>query len=203
MKRLRELYGQLTFANIVSVVALFIALGGTSYAAMNLPANSVGTKQLKKGSVGTKHLKAKAVTSKKVKNGSLLIKDFKHGQIKSGPTGPTGQVGLPGAPGVKGPPGAGAEYLYGTVSSGAILPDQSLGVESVASVSISGYNYKVTFDRDITNCGLFGSIRFAPSPAHIQTGLNTSTTALVKTTDNANALITNANFVIGAMCPPG
>ena len=33
---------------IVAVVALIIALGGTSYAAINLPKNSVGSKQLKK-----------------------------------------------------------------------------------------------------------------------------------------------------------
>jgi hypothetical protein len=32
---------------IVAVIALIIALGGTSYAALSLPANSVGTKQVK------------------------------------------------------------------------------------------------------------------------------------------------------------
>jgi hypothetical protein len=34
-------------ALVVSAVALSVALGGTSYAAIVLPANSVGTKQLK------------------------------------------------------------------------------------------------------------------------------------------------------------
>jgi hypothetical protein len=38
-------------ANIVAYLALFVALGGTSYAAVRLPADSVGTKQLKNGSV--------------------------------------------------------------------------------------------------------------------------------------------------------
>jgi hypothetical protein len=33
-------------ATIVAYVALFIALGGAAYAGVNLPANSVGTKQL-------------------------------------------------------------------------------------------------------------------------------------------------------------
>jgi hypothetical protein len=32
----------------IALLALFIALGGTSYAAISLPANSVGAKQLKK-----------------------------------------------------------------------------------------------------------------------------------------------------------
>jgi len=38
-------------ANAVAYVALFTALGGTSYAAVNLPAGSVGTRQLRNGSV--------------------------------------------------------------------------------------------------------------------------------------------------------
>ena len=51
----------LSYANVVGTLALFIALGGVSYAAVKLPARSVGTKQLKTG----------AVTSAKVRNGTL------------------------------------------------------------------------------------------------------------------------------------
>jgi len=32
--------------NTIALLALFLALGGTTYAAVSLPANSVGTKQL-------------------------------------------------------------------------------------------------------------------------------------------------------------
>ena len=38
-------------ALVVSVIALSVALGGTSYAAIVLPANSVGTRQIKKNAV--------------------------------------------------------------------------------------------------------------------------------------------------------
>ena len=38
-------------SNAVAYVALFVALGGTSYAALKLPANSVGTKQIKNHSI--------------------------------------------------------------------------------------------------------------------------------------------------------
>jgi hypothetical protein len=37
--------------NVIAYLALFVALGGTSYAAVNLPTNSVGTAQLRNGSV--------------------------------------------------------------------------------------------------------------------------------------------------------
>jgi hypothetical protein len=37
--------------NAVAYLALFVALGGTSYAAINLPAGSVGSKQLRNGSI--------------------------------------------------------------------------------------------------------------------------------------------------------
>jgi hypothetical protein len=79
----------------VGVLALFIALSGTAYAA-TLPRNSVGTAQLKKN----------AVTTAKVKNRSLLAKDFKSGQLPAGPRGPQGAQGVQGVQGAPGAPGA-------------------------------------------------------------------------------------------------
>lgn len=61
----------LSYANVVSSLALVIALSGASYAAVVLPRNSVDTPQLKNG----------AVTSAKVKDGSLRAKDLKAGEI--------------------------------------------------------------------------------------------------------------------------
>ncbi|HXO09269.1 MAG TPA: hypothetical protein VN880_14610 [Solirubrobacteraceae bacterium] len=58
-------------ALVVSVVALVVALGGTSYAAFSLPKNSVGSKQLKKNAVTTSKIKNNAVTTSKIKNGSV------------------------------------------------------------------------------------------------------------------------------------
>ena len=58
---MRHLRGRLTYANVMATIAVFIALGGAAYAAVKLPKNSVGTKQLKNG----------AVTAEKVQSGSL------------------------------------------------------------------------------------------------------------------------------------
>ncbi len=68
MNRLRA---KLTFSNVVAVIALFIALGGASYAATQLPKNSVGPKQLKKGAVTAAKIKDGAVTGAKIARSSL------------------------------------------------------------------------------------------------------------------------------------
>jgi hypothetical protein len=79
----------------LALLALFVALGGSSYAASRIPADSVGTAQLK----------ANAVTSSKVRDGSLLARDFAAGRLPAGPTGPAGAAGPKGDPGPKGDAG--------------------------------------------------------------------------------------------------
>jgi hypothetical protein len=76
----------------VGYLALLVATAGTSYAAVTLPPNSVGTRQ--------------------VINHSLLKVDFKTGQLPAGARGPQGPPGAAGtqgptgATGAQGPPGA-------------------------------------------------------------------------------------------------
>jgi len=60
------LRGKLTYANVMATIAVFIALGGSAYAAAQLKKNSVGTKQLRKN----------AVIGAKVKDGSLSAVDI-------------------------------------------------------------------------------------------------------------------------------
>jgi hypothetical protein len=58
-------------AMIVALIALFVALGGSTYAAIKLPKGSVGSKQLRKN----------AVTSKKIKNGQVKGADIASGAV--------------------------------------------------------------------------------------------------------------------------
>jgi hypothetical protein len=95
---LQTLRGRMTYANTISTIALFVALGGSSYAALQLPKNSV------KG----KHVAKNAITSKKVKDQTLKARDFKAGQLPAGPqgtAGPAGPVGPAGPAGPQGEPG--------------------------------------------------------------------------------------------------
>ncbi|MBS1678415.1 MAG: hypothetical protein JST08_13640 [Actinobacteria bacterium] len=68
MNRIRQ---RLTYANVMATIAVFIALGGASYAAVKLPSNSVGTKQLKNNAVTTAKIRNGAVTGAKVDAATL------------------------------------------------------------------------------------------------------------------------------------
>jgi hypothetical protein len=97
---------RLSYANTMSTLAVFVALGGTSVAAVQISRNSIHSDQIANGQVKTADLAKSAVTSVKVADGSLRAVDFKAGQLKPGPTGPQGAPGAPGAAGPKGDPGA-------------------------------------------------------------------------------------------------
>jgi hypothetical protein len=127
-------------ALVVSVVALSVALGGTGYAAIVLPANSVGTKQIKKN----------AVTTAKVKNGSLRLADFAAGQLPAGAdgapgaagaTGATGAIGATGATGPKGAKGdkgdRGADGIDGADGTANVVVRESASTPVAASAIVS------------------------------------------------------------------
>ena len=107
----------LTPSLAISMIALFVALGGASYAAVKIPKNSVGNTQLRKD----------AVTSAKVKDRSLLATDFRTGQLPRGATGATGAAGASGVTAANGTSGSSLgitltgtpqEVMSTTVSSG-------------------------------------------------------------------------------------
>lgn len=101
-------------AFVVASIALFVALGGTSYAALKLPKGSVGTKQLKNG----------AVTKSKISSGTIA---GLHGE--RGPMGPQGIQGIQGIQGLQGIQGKqgiqGIQGVPGTARASAFV--QSTG----------------------------------------------------------------------------
>jgi hypothetical protein len=94
-------------AMVVALVALFIALGGTSYAAVVLPAHSVGTKQLKKN----------AVTSVKVKDRTLTGADIKVSTLGKVPSAARADTATSATPS-----GAAGGDLSGSYPNPAIAP---------------------------------------------------------------------------------
>lgn len=98
--------------NTVAYLALVMAMGGTSYAAAQLPHDSVGSAQIRKS----------AVRSSDVKDGALRAKDFAAGDLPAGATGPAGPAGPQGPAGPAGPGG-------GTEDHPAVRVDDDTQVE--------------------------------------------------------------------------
>ena len=120
--------GRPRHGTVVAYLALFLALGGTAFAAASLPRHSVGTAQLRNG----------AVTGSKVRNGSLSASDFRSGSLPKGPAGPTGPAG-PAGP--QGPPGSsGANVALGLVgATGAVTNGNGISSANVSTPSVGGY----------------------------------------------------------------
>jgi hypothetical protein len=124
----------LSFANVTSMAAVMIALGGTSYAAVALPKNSVSSKQIKAKSVKNSDLGANSITTDKVKNGTLVKADFAVNQL-SAAAGVAGARGATGAPGAAGAPGApGPAGVIGSV----IVHRTDIALPAGASAGVAG-----------------------------------------------------------------
>jgi hypothetical protein len=108
----------------MGLLALFIALGGTSYAAAKLPKNSVGSTQIRSGAVTQSKLE-KSVRTKLSKAGAAG---------PAGAQGPKGDTGAPGPQGPQGDPGAagakGDKGDAGPVS--AVVGGNNIGVTITA-----------------------------------------------------------------------
>ena len=118
-------------ALLVASLALFGALGGTSFAeplaarasaligggdvrdgsitGKDVKNGSLATADLARGSVAAKHLRPNAVTGRAVQDGTLTARDLAPGTLAAvsaaGPAGPAGEPGAAGAPGAAGPQG--------------------------------------------------------------------------------------------------
>jgi hypothetical protein len=138
---LAKLRPHLTYANCMATAAVFIALGGSSYAAIQVTGKTV---------------KDASLTGKDIRDRSLLRGDFRRGQVPAGPPGAQGETGVKGEKGDKGDPGApgaDATRLWAVINADATTGVNS-GVTSSARTSGAGVPgaYEVIFDRDVSNC---------------------------------------------------
>jgi hypothetical protein len=90
---------RITYANTMATVAVFVALGGSSYAALKVTGRNV-----KDGSLTGADVKNSSLRSKDVKNRSLRAIDFRRGALR-GREGEPGADGLDGFDGADGAPG--------------------------------------------------------------------------------------------------
>jgi hypothetical protein len=127
----------LTYANVMATVAVFLALGGTSYA-------------VTKGAIGTREIRDNSIRSRDVADGKLKAKDFARGQLPTGDRGPQGEPGQPGAP------GRDATKLFAFIRDTGAPNTASIaygsGVTGLTDPLAASSAYIVTFDRSLTGC---------------------------------------------------
>src|SRR5262249_44394445 len=116
-------------ALVVASIALIVALGGTSYAALNLAPRSVTNSALATGAVNSRVIQNHTVNNAALASGVIW-------QGPARPKGPQGPPGVPGAAGAPGPSDGFARFVNGPVT---VMPGGTF--TSVASVSVPAGKY--------------------------------------------------------------
>jgi hypothetical protein len=148
------MYGQLrrhaTYANVMATIAVFLALGGTSYAFI-LPRDSVGSRELRRASVGRSELKRGAVTSPDIADRSVALHDISR----------SARASLRGARGPVGPPGpqgpSGVTFFAAVNAAGRVVVGHN-----VASSPRDVYGRMIQFPKPVDGCAYSATLARVP-----------------------------------------
>ena len=139
---MKQLTRHLTFANVTSCIALFLALGGAAYAAKT--ATKVKTRNLANGAVTAPKLRSGAVTNPKLRNGAVTGVKIAPATIGSGQLADgsvrSGQLG-------------GQVVTEPKIKNGAV-GENKLGPESVTAAKVK--NEAITAAK--LSAGLYGQL---------------------------------------------
>lgn len=188
---LHRVRGRLTFANTTSLLALFVALGGTSYAATTLAANSVGSRQIRTNAVGTSEIAYSGVRMQDIRAGAVGKSEIGTGavgqnEIRNDAVGPgelrkdsvgadeiqasavgTSELQDGGVDLADLSPAAKAAF---TLQREAVAKDGTAVAGNAGSVSHTGTGaYTVTFGRDVSAC------QYSATLAAVKNGATTDT----------------------------
>lgn len=189
-------------AMVVALCALLVALSGTSYAALKLPKNSVGPKQLKKNAVSS---------SKKVKGGALLLSDFRKSQRSRlrGPQGVPGPVGATGATGPVGPSNAytaapASQVANEDVTLSNLPPGSYVIVAKADAFTLGDGIYQVNCE--LTAGGVEDSMsttvaKAAPAEVFVQESLSQHVTGVLTSSGSATFRCNEATGSVGIYSP--
>jgi hypothetical protein len=146
---LAKLRARLTYANVVATLALFVALGGSSYAALKITGRDVANNSLTGADV-------KNLRSRDVSDRSLLARDFKPGQLPAGAQGTQGPKGDKGDKGDTGDDGlAGSARAY-AVGGGPSCPGMAPPFVNCPIVRGKGVAYIVKVGAGVYCVGVSG-----------------------------------------------
>jgi hypothetical protein len=128
---MRGFRGVMTPANVLAGMALFVALGGTGWAAEVLGSNSVGTPQLKASAVTSAKLASSAVTTPKIASGAVTKSKIGKGAVSTDAIGKGAVTAEKLAAGVVG--GVAASKISTVNSAAVTVPVQNDGTPVTAT----------------------------------------------------------------------
>jgi hypothetical protein len=141
--------------NAVAYLALFVALSGTSYAALRLPSNSVGKRQIRRGAVTASKLHRGAVTASKLARGAVTASALAKGVLVTGArgaSGPSGPRGPKGDTGAKGDAGvAGQTFGFAGTAAPSTTPEHTEVAQDV-TLPTGGRLFVTARANVTTNC---------------------------------------------------
>jgi hypothetical protein len=146
----KQLSNRLTYANVMSSLAVFLVLGGaTAFAATKIGAN-----QLKANSVKTGKIVKEAVTTGKIKNNAVNTSKIAAGAVTGAKADEAsfGQVPSAKAAETAGVAGSASNVLWAVVSNPAGVTNATLVRSNTAVTVTEGVGVDVAFNRNISNC---------------------------------------------------
>lgn len=193
-----------TYANVASSLALFVALGGVSWAAATLPKNSVGSTQIKSSAVTGAKVKNSSLTGADIKNASLTAADFS-GSVQgakgdTGAKGDPGPQGAAGPQGVKGDPGDPKRSFARVAYTGGVpaITAQS-GSLSIVNEPFAGA-VRIGFPASMEACAITAtSVSGGTNASLRRSTLGSGSEVVVVTFDTAGTVI-EADFDLIAQC---
>ncbi len=149
MKLIRK---RLTYANVMSSIAVFLILGGaTAFAA-----TKIGSSEIKGNAITTGKIKKEAVTKAKLKNGSVTTEKIANDAVTGDKANESTFGQVPNAANAALLEGKGAasfvpraDFLWALVDDGGGLV---AGSGAVSATRLGEGNFRVTFNRTINTC---------------------------------------------------
>ena len=165
-------------ALLISCAALFVSLGGASYAAMSIPNNSVGAAQLKKNAVTNTKLSANSVTFKKIAPNSVGKVRANLGQLQERVSGKCAAGTAIGTVQKSGQVSCNAALpsALQTTSNSATISPTATGPTTISSLTLpSGPNYLTFANPTVAVSGIASGNQRVQVSCTLTVGSNTQT----------------------------